>query len=64
MGVCVSSDVRVSEEEKALHREAERQMREAKVRLDSQVKVRPSCAIFLVVELSVLISVSLRRFFC
>ena len=39
MGACVSQPGGTSEEEKAKHREAERQLRETKVKLDSQVKV-------------------------
>lgn len=39
MGACISSAGGVSEEEKAKHREAERQLREQKVKLDNQVKV-------------------------
>ena len=39
MGACISAQGGISEEEKAKHREAERQLREAKVKLDNQVKV-------------------------
>jgi len=40
MGACLSSGgIEVSEEQKKLHREAEKQMKEAKVRMASQVKV-------------------------
>ncbi|THH03623.1 hypothetical protein EW145_g6135 [Phellinidium pouzarii] len=39
MGACVSTAGGVSEEEKVRHREAERQLREAKAKLDNQVKV-------------------------
>ncbi|KAL1667944.1 heterotrimeric G protein alpha subunit 4 [Schizophyllum commune] len=41
MGVCISSSggVEVSERDKALHREAEKQLKEAKVKMQHQVKV-------------------------
>ncbi|KLO17557.1 guanine nucleotide-binding protein alpha-2 subunit [Schizopora paradoxa] len=39
MGACVSSAGGVSEEEKAQHREAEKQMRDHKAKLEQQVKV-------------------------
>ena len=42
MGACISSAGGISEEEKARHREAERQMRDQKTKLDHQVKVRLS----------------------
>lgn len=46
MGACVSAAGGVSEEEKAKHREAERQLREQKAKLDSQVKVSLSLSCF------------------
>lgn len=39
MGACVSSQEGVSEEDKARNREVERQLKEAKIKLDNQVKV-------------------------
>ncbi|KAL5535027.1 hypothetical protein ACEPAF_3118 [Sanghuangporus sanghuang] len=39
MGACISAQGGITEEEKAKHREAERQLREAKIKLDNQVKV-------------------------
>lgn len=39
MGACLSSVGGLSEEEKAKHREAERHLRDAKTKLDHQVKV-------------------------
>ena len=39
MGICVSAAGGITEEEKVRHREAERQMREQKMKLDNQVKV-------------------------
>lgn len=42
MGACVSSPSGATEEEKAQHREAERALKEQKVKLDNQVKVENS----------------------
>lgn len=39
MGACVSSQEGVSEEDRARNREVERQLKEAKIKLDNQVKV-------------------------
>lgn len=39
MGACVSTQDGVSDEDKARNREVERQLREAKIKLDNQVKV-------------------------
>ncbi len=41
MGACVSSAGGVTDEEKVLHREAEKQMREHKAKMDQQVKASP-----------------------
>ena len=47
MGGCVSSPAGPTEEEKRLHKEAEKAMRDQKLKLESQVKVRFSFIFYL-----------------